>query len=84
MVAGVDGIVIDETAGEVAIGWSATGTHACRFLGAAPTGRSITFRGIEIITIEDSRIVERWGEWDGVDLTDRLRQENPESQPEDR
>jgi steroid delta-isomerase-like uncharacterized protein len=64
----IDGLVVDEVVGEVAIRWTATGTHLGEFLGAAPTGRSITFRGIEILRFEDCRIAERWGEWDGLDL----------------
>jgi steroid delta-isomerase-like uncharacterized protein len=68
----IDGVVIDEVAGEVAIRWSATGTHASEFLGAVSTGRSIVFRGIEIVRVEDGRIVERWGEWDGLDLVEQL------------
>jgi steroid delta-isomerase-like uncharacterized protein len=67
-----DGLVIDEEAGEVAIRWRATGAHAGRFLGAAPTGKQITFSGIEIIRVEDGRIIERWGEWDGLDLIGQL------------
>jgi predicted ester cyclase len=26
------------------------------------------FAGIEIIRVAEGRIVERWGEWDGMDL----------------
>jgi predicted ester cyclase len=43
-------------------------------MGAAPTGRRITFAGIEIIRVENERIVERWGEWDGIDLLRQLSQ----------
>jgi predicted ester cyclase len=71
-VATIDGLVVDEGAGEVAIRWSANGTHQGEFLGAVPTGRRITFRGIEIIRVADDRIVERWGEWDGLDLVEQL------------
>ncbi|GEM_PF-27455 len=58
--------------GRVAIRWTAQGTHWGAFLGHAPTGKRITFRGIEILRIENGLIVERWGEWDGLDLLDQL------------
>ncbi len=66
-------LVVDAATGKVAIRWSATGTHRGHFMGIAPTGRSIKFSGIEIIRVENGRIVERWGEWDGIDLLQQLR-----------
>ncbi|MCI0404726.1 MAG: ester cyclase [candidate division Zixibacteria bacterium] len=30
------------------------------------------FKGIEIITIKNGKIIERWGEWDGIDLLEQL------------
>lgn len=68
----IDDLVIDPTTGKVAVRWSATGTHRGTYLGAQPTGKSIAFRGIEIIRVEDGRITERWGEWDGIDLLEQL------------
>ena len=67
-----DDLVIDTAAGKVAVRWSATGTHRGTFMGMAPTNKPITFRGIEILRIENGRIVERWGEWDGIDLLQQL------------
>ena len=64
--------VVDAATGKVAIRWSATATHRGEFMGVTPTGRSITFRGIEIIRIENGCIVERWGEWDGIDVLQQL------------
>ena len=70
----IDDLIVDEVAGKVAIRWSATGTHRGAFMGVLPTGRSITCRGIDILRVDDQtlRIVERWGEWDGVDLLGQL------------
>lgn len=68
-----DDLVVDEVEGKVAIRWSAVGTHRGGFLGCPPSGRRVTFRGIEIIRIQNGRIVERWGEWDGIDLVEQLR-----------
>ncbi len=70
----IDDLIVDEAAGKVAIRWSATGTHRGAFMGVLPTGRSITCRGIDILRVDGQtlRIVERWGEWDGVDLLGQL------------
>ncbi len=66
-------LVIDPAAGKVAIRWTATGSHSAPFLGVSATGKQITFHGIEIIRIVHNRIVERWGEWDGIGLLEQLR-----------
>ena len=66
--------VVDVTASKVTVRWSATGTHRGTFLGVPPTGRLITFKGIEIIRTENDLIVERWGEWDGISLLEQLGQ----------
>jgi predicted ester cyclase len=63
-------LVIDETAGRVAVAWAATGTNRARYLGIGPTNRATTITGIEIIAIRDHRIVARWGEWDVTDHRD--------------
>ena len=68
----VTDLVVDASTGTVAVRWSATGTHNRPYLGAAPTGRSIRFKGIEIIRIRNNRINERWGEWDGIELLQQL------------
>ena len=70
-------LVVDTATATVAIRWTAAGTHRGVFLGAAPTGRRITFRGIEIIRIAGGRITERWGEGDGLDLLDQLGAAGP-------
>ncbi|MGH8004143.1 MAG: ester cyclase [Limisphaerales bacterium] len=44
------------------------GTHKGKYLNALPTGKRICFKGIEIITIKNGKLIERWGEWDGIDL----------------
>ena len=65
-------IVIDESESKAAILWTATGTHRGEFLGIEPCGKVIHFRGIEIITIRDDKITERWGEWDGIDILEQM------------
>lgn len=68
----VEDLVVDLARETVAVRWSAVGTHTQPYLGATPTGRRTTFKGIEIVRIQDGRIKERWGEWDGIDLLVQL------------
>ena len=68
----IEDLIVDADTGKVALRWTATGTHRGSFMGARPSGRKIAFKGIEIIRIEEDRIVERWGEWDGIDLLQQL------------
>jgi steroid delta-isomerase-like uncharacterized protein len=70
--AAVEEILIDEALEQVVIRWAGTGTHLGPYLGAAPTGKRLSFRGIEILTVSLGKISERWGEWDGMDLLRQL------------
>jgi steroid delta-isomerase-like uncharacterized protein len=70
----VEDLVIDTCSHKVAVRWSGVGTHHGPFLSFQPTGRTIRFRGIEIIRVQDGLIAERWGEWDGMDILEQLQQ----------
>ena len=65
-------LIIDADNGKATIRWSAVGTHQGEFVGVPPTGRRISFSGIEIIRVKDGRIVERWGEWDGIHIMEQM------------
>jgi predicted ester cyclase len=67
----IEDVVIDTAASKVAIRWTGTGTHTGAMMGMRPTGKRMTFRGIDIIRIENERIIERWGE---SNATEVLRQ----------
>lgn len=67
-----DRFVVDENASTVAIRWKASGTHKRIFFGVAPTGRRIQFEGIEIIRVDRNQVVERWGEWNGMEIMQQL------------
>ncbi len=56
----------------VAVRWTATGTHRAEFFGIVPSVKLLTFRGIEIVRVEGEQIVERWGEWNGIELLRQL------------
>jgi predicted ester cyclase len=49
-----------------------TGTHTGEFMGVPPTGRQISYTGIYIARIANGKIVEHWGEEDGVSLLQQL------------
>jgi len=67
-----DELVVDVATNKVAVRWTATGTHQAEFLGVAASFKRVTFRGIEIVRIEGSQIVERWGEWNGIESLQQL------------
>ncbi|MFG3053587.1 ester cyclase [Kitasatospora sp. NPDC048239] len=52
--------------------FSATGTHRGDILGSAPTGHTVTLRGINIFRIREGLIVERWGRLDELGLLHQL------------
>ena len=49
-----------------------TGTHTGEFMGIPPTGKEVSFTGIYIARIANGKIVEHWGEEDGVSLLQQL------------
>jgi predicted ester cyclase len=55
----------------VIIRWQAEGTNEGEFQGYAPTGKWVTWSGINIFRIECGLIAEEWSEVDGLG---RLRQ----------
>ena len=52
--------------------WTVHGTHRRAFLGVAPTGKHVTFTGINIHRIAHGKIVERWAQEDAISLDQRL------------
>ena len=49
-----------------------SGTNTGSFLGIPPTGKYVSFTGIYIARIANGKIVEHWGEEDGVSLLQQL------------
>jgi len=48
------------------------GTNTGSFMGIPPTGRHVSFTGIYIARLANRKIVEHWGEEDGVSLLQQL------------
>ena len=49
-----------------------TGTHTGDFYGIPPTGKRINLSAIYIVRIQDGKIVEHWGEENGVTVLRQL------------
>lgn len=52
--------------------FSASGTHQAELMGAPPTGKTITLRGVNIFRIDGDKIIERWGCLDQLGLLRQL------------
>ncbi len=66
----IDELVADGD--RVAVATTLTGTHQGELMGVAPTGRSVSVTGIDIVRIEDGRIAEHRGLTDIVGLMRQL------------
>jgi len=52
--------------------WSATATHLGDFMGIPPTGKQVSFSGIEIIRMLNGKAVEEWEELNIAGLMQQL------------
>jgi len=52
--------------------WTAAGTHRGTFMGIAPTGKPISFSGINIYTIDNSKFVQSQVNWDLLTLFEQI------------
>lgn len=57
---------------DVAVRWTATGTHTGHLLGIAPTGKKITMNGITVFRIVDEKIAEEYASEDMLGLLQQL------------
>ena len=58
---------------KVAVRFEAPGTHTGEFMGIAPTGRQVTWRGIVIYQIEGGKVEHAWADWDDAGLLQALQ-----------
>jgi predicted ester cyclase len=47
---------------KVLVRWTAHGTHKGELGGAAPTGKRVSWTGMDLIRLDQGRIVELWGD----------------------
>ena len=52
--------------------WSATGTHEGDQLGMPATHKTVRLTGIDILRVADGRVVERWGETNGLEMMQQV------------
>jgi steroid delta-isomerase-like uncharacterized protein len=62
-----------EQGDEVAVRWSATGTHRGESLGFPASNRPAAFRGITWMTFRDGRMVAGWDAWNQGRLLQELQ-----------
>jgi len=58
---------------KVAVRFEGPGTHTGEFMGIAPTGRKVTWRGIVVYQIEDGKVDHAWADWDDAGLIQALQ-----------
>jgi predicted ester cyclase len=47
--------------------WSGRGTHEGDLMGMPPTHRPVNFSGIGTLRVADGKVIEHWGETNGLD-----------------
>ena len=52
--------------------WTARGTHQGDLMGIAPTGKEVTIKGIDVLRIAEGRIVERWAQYNDLEVMQQL------------
>jgi steroid delta-isomerase-like uncharacterized protein len=52
--------------------WTARGTHNGELLGIAPTGNGVTIKGIDVLRVAEGRIVERWSQFNSLEMMQQL------------
>lgn len=67
----VEGVIAEGD--DVAVRWSANGTHRGESLGFAASNRPAAFRGITWMTFRDGRMVQGWDAWNQGRLLQELQ-----------
>lgn len=57
---------------EVAVRFTVTGTHTGQFGYLAPTGKKIHILGIDLLGVEDGKLVSLWGGWNIAEMMVQL------------
>jgi steroid delta-isomerase-like uncharacterized protein len=56
----------------VAARWTASGTHTGAWAGQEPTGKSMTFSGVNLFRFRDGKVAEIWNHRDDLGLMQQL------------
>jgi steroid delta-isomerase-like uncharacterized protein len=57
---------------KVAVRFNVTGTHKGEFQGIPPTGKKVSFSGMDFLTIIDGKVVEEWESIDTMGLMQQI------------
>ncbi|WP_030924357.1 ester cyclase [Streptomyces sp. NRRL B-24720] len=57
---------------ELAFAYTISGTHLGELMGHGPTGKKVSYRGMQISRFADGKLVERWGSSDELGMLRQL------------
>ncbi len=63
-------VIVEED--KVVVRWTARGTHNGQLMNIPATGKQVALKGIDILRVNNSRIAERWGEFDTLGMLSQL------------
>ena len=65
-------VIEDERQNKVVVRWTAQGTHTGELMQIPATGKKVSLKGVDILRVEDGKILERWGEFDALGMLAQL------------
>ncbi len=57
---------------QIAVRWKMNGTHTAELFGIPPTGKNVTVKGISVLRMANSKVVEDWVSEDSLGLMTQL------------
>ena len=57
---------------KVVVRWTAQGKHSGQLMNIPPTNKQVTLKGVDILLVENNKIIERWGEFDALGMLSQL------------
>ena len=59
---------------KVLVRFEAPGTHTGDFIGIAPTGKKVVWKGLVLYQLKDFKLVHAWANWDDTGLINQLKE----------
>jgi steroid delta-isomerase-like uncharacterized protein len=57
---------------KVVVRWTAQGKHSGQLMNIPSTNKLVKLKGIDILLVENNKIIERWGEFDALGMLSQL------------
>jgi steroid delta-isomerase-like uncharacterized protein len=57
---------------KVVVRWTAQGKQSGQLMNIPPTNKQVTLKGVDILLVENNKIIERWGEFDALGMLSQL------------